>query len=100
MEHCAVSSWRDRSGGEDDLEKLGQLWAKSWELKGSLGLAKMEKGRVLLDFEDLEEARRVVSSGNRTMEGVQIGLDFWSPRSGCWTEEEEVLHLHPERQKG
>ncbi|RVW93549.1 hypothetical protein CK203_028815 [Vitis vinifera] len=35
---------------------------KSWELKGSLGLAKLEKGRVLLDFEDLEEACRVVSS--------------------------------------
>ncbi|RVW53861.1 hypothetical protein CK203_099667 [Vitis vinifera] len=61
---------------EDDLEKLGQHWAKSWELKGSLGLAKMEKGRVLLDFEDLEEARRAVFSGNRTMKGVQIGLDF------------------------
>ncbi|RVX22347.1 hypothetical protein CK203_001076 [Vitis vinifera] len=48
------------------------------------------RGRVLLDFEDLEEARRVVSSGNRTMEGVQVGLDFWSPRSGCWTEEEKA----------
>ncbi|RVX13298.1 hypothetical protein CK203_018004 [Vitis vinifera] len=78
---------------EDDLEKLGQRWAKSWELKGSLGLAKMEKGRVLLDFEDLEEARRVVSSGNRTMEGVQVGLDFWSPRSGCWTEEEKAKEI-------
>ena len=83
LEHCVVASRRDNSGEEDDLEKMGQLWAKSWELKGSLGLAKLEKGRFLLDFEDLEEARRVVSSGNRTMEGVQVGLDFWSPRSGC-----------------
>ena len=41
-----MASWKDNSGGEDDLEKLGQLWAKSWELKGSLGLAKLEKGRV------------------------------------------------------
>ncbi|RVW82486.1 hypothetical protein CK203_046243 [Vitis vinifera] len=71
LEHCVVASRRGNVGEEDDLEKLGQHWAKSWELKGSLGLAKMEKGRVLLDFEDLEEARRVVSSGNRTMEGVQ-----------------------------
>ena len=83
LEHCVVASRKDNSGGEDDLEKLGQLWAKSWELKGNLGLAKLKKGRVLLDFEDLEEACRVVSSGNRTMEGVQVGLDFWSPRSGC-----------------
>ena len=89
MEHCVVSSWKDRSGGEDDLEKLGQLWAKSWDLKGSLGLAKLEKERALLEFEDLEEARRVVSSGNRAMEGIQVGLEHWSPRSGCWVKEEE-----------
>ena len=93
LEHCVVASRKDNLGGDDDLEKLGQVWAKSWELKGSLGLAKMEKGRYLLDFEDLEEARRVVSSGNRTMEGVQVGLDFWSPRSGCWIEEEKAKEI-------
>ena len=70
LEHCVVASWRDRLGGEDDLEKLGQIWAKSWDLKGSLGLAKLDKERVLLEFENLEEARRVVSSGNRAMEGI------------------------------
>ena len=66
LEHCVVVSWKDNSRGKGDLEKLGQLWAKSWELKGSLGLAKLEKERALLDFEDLEEARRV---------GV---LEYWS----------------------
>ncbi|RVX05821.1 hypothetical protein CK203_023850 [Vitis vinifera] len=85
-DHCRATQM---SGGEDDLEKLGQLWAKSWDLKGSLGLAKLEKERALLEFEDLEEARRVVSSGNRAMEGIQVGLEHWSPRSGCWVEEEE-----------
>ena len=70
LEHCVVASWKDSSGGEDELEKLGQLWAKSWDLKGSLGLAKLEQERALLEFEDLEEARRVVSSGNRAMEGI------------------------------
>ena len=89
LEHCVVASWRARSGGEDDLEKLGQIWAKSWDLKGSLGLAKLDKERALLEFEDLEEARCVVSSGNRAMEGIQVGLEHWSPRSGCWAEEEE-----------
>ncbi|RVW24690.1 hypothetical protein CK203_082207 [Vitis vinifera] len=60
LEHCVVPSRKGNLGGDDDLEKLGQLWAKSWELKGNLGLAKMENGRYLLDFEDLEEACRVV----------------------------------------
>ncbi|WKA01543.1 hypothetical protein VitviT2T_019820 [Vitis vinifera] len=89
LEYCVVVSWKDNSGGEEDFEKLGQFWAKSWDLKGNLGLAKLEKERVLLEFEDLEEARRVVSSGNRAMGGIQVGLEHWSPRSGCWAEEEE-----------
>ena len=70
LEYCVVASWKDSSGGEEDLEKLGQVWAKSWGLRGNLGLAKLEKERVLLEFEDLEEARRVVSSGNRSMGGI------------------------------
>ena len=89
LEYCVVASWKDSSGGEEDLEKLGQFWAKSWGLRGNLGLAKLEKERVLLEFEDLEEARRVVSSGNRSMGGIQVGLEHWNPRSGCWVEEEE-----------
>ncbi|KAL6316918.1 hypothetical protein AAG906_023573 [Vitis piasezkii] len=56
LKHCVVASWRDGSGGEDDLENLG--------------LAKLDKGRALLEFENLEEARRVVSSGSRAMEGT------------------------------
>ena len=54
LKHCVVASWRDGLGGEDDLVKLGQFWAKSWDLKGSLGLAKLDKGRALLEFENLE----------------------------------------------
>ena len=89
LEYCVVASWKDSLGGEEDLEKLGQFWAKSWDLKGNLGLAKLEKERALLEFEILEEARRVVSSGNRVMGGIQVGVEHWSSRSGCWAEEEE-----------
>ena len=89
LKHCVVASWRDGSGGEDDLEKSGQFWAKYWDLKGSLGMAKLDKGKALLEFEILEEARRVVSSGSRAMEGIQGRLEHWSPRSGCWADEEE-----------
>ncbi|RVW97047.1 hypothetical protein CK203_032410 [Vitis vinifera] len=74
LEHCVVASWKASTRGEEDLESLGKLWAKSWGLRGNLGLAKLEKDRFLLEFEDLEEARRVVSSGNRSMGGLQVGL--------------------------
>ena len=89
LKHCVVASWRDGSGGEDDMEKLGQVWAKSWDLKGNLGLAKLNKRKALLEFENLEEARRVVSSGSCALEGTQVRLEHWSPRSGCWAEGEE-----------
>ena len=48
----------------------------------------MEKDRVLLEFEELKEARRVISSGSRELGGLQLGLEQWNPRTGCWTEEE------------
>ncbi|RVX02242.1 hypothetical protein CK203_028314 [Vitis vinifera] len=75
--------------GEDDIEKWGKFWAKSWDLKGNLGLAKLNKRKALLEFEDLEEARQVVSSGSCTWEGTQVRLEHWSPRSGCWDRGEE-----------
>ena len=70
LEHCIVASWKSRTDGEEDLERLGRLWANSWGLKGNLGLAKLEKGRALLEFEDLKEARRVVSSGSKVLGGL------------------------------
>ena len=76
-------------GGEDDIEKWGKFWAKSWDLKGNLGLAKLNKRKALLEFENLDEARRVVSSGSCAWEGTQVRLEHWSPRSGCWAEGEE-----------
>ncbi|RVW17768.1 hypothetical protein CK203_071720 [Vitis vinifera] len=57
-------------GEKMTLRSWGKFGQSSWDLKGSLGLAKLEKERALLEFEDLEEVRRVVSFGNRAMEGI------------------------------
>ncbi|RVW77522.1 hypothetical protein CK203_050260 [Vitis vinifera] len=88
LEHCIVASWKSSAEGGEDLEKLGRLMANSWGLKGNLGLARLEKNRVLLEFDALEEARRVLSSGKRLLGGLQLGLEHWNPRIGCWVEEE------------
>ena len=88
LEHCLVASWKSNKKEEEDLERLGSLWANSWGLKGKLGLAKLERGRALLEFEDLREAHRVASSGSRVMGGAHLGLDLWNPKLGCWVEEE------------
>ena len=83
LEHCLVGSWNPSSANGVDLERLGWLMARSWGLQGKLGLAKLENGRILLEFEYVGEAKRVLSSGNRWMGGVQLGLERWSPRCGC-----------------
>ncbi|RVW88421.1 hypothetical protein CK203_043840 [Vitis vinifera] len=88
LEHCLVVSWKSEKGEEDDLERLGSLWANSWGLKGKLGLAKLERGKALLEFEDLSEARRVASSGSRLLGGAHLGLELWNPKTGCRVEEE------------
>ena len=90
LKHCLVASWKPDKKEEEDLERLGSLWASSWGLKGKLGLAKLERGRALLEFEDIREAYRVVSSGSGEMGGVLLGLDFWNPKMGCWVEKEMV----------
>ncbi|RVW82363.1 hypothetical protein CK203_045126 [Vitis vinifera] len=88
LEHCLVASWKSNGKGEDDLERLGNLWANSWGLKGKLGLAKLERGKALLEFEDISEVQRVVSSGSRLMGGAHLRLDRWNPKMGCRVEEE------------
>ena len=57
--------------------------ARSWGLQGKLGLARLEKGGILLEFEVVGEAKCVLSFGNRLVGGVQLGLERWSPRCGC-----------------
>ena len=89
LEHCVVGSWNPRFGDEEDLEKLGRFLASSWGLKGSLGLAKLEDSRVLLEFEHLEEAKRASLSGEKRMGAIRLGFEKWSPWDGCREEKEE-----------
>ncbi|RVW82234.1 hypothetical protein CK203_041701 [Vitis vinifera] len=76
------------AGRRMELQEVRPAVKATTGLKGKLGLAKLERGRALLEFEDKREAYRVVSSGSREMGGVHLGLDFWKPKTGCWAEEE------------
>ncbi|WJZ85915.1 hypothetical protein VitviT2T_005425 [Vitis vinifera] len=92
LEHCIVVSWKARIEVEEDLESLERLWAKSWGLKGNLGLAKLENDRVLLEFEDLEEAKHVMKTmgectGNRSGGGCISSVTVVGAQTG---DEEEI----------
>ncbi|RVX13122.1 hypothetical protein CK203_018046 [Vitis vinifera] len=88
LEHCLIGSWSPKQHNRGNLETLGGEMAKAWGLKGKMGMASMGKGRVLLEFEFVEEARRVNLSGIRAVRGVQMGLECWDPNSGCLEEGE------------
>ena len=88
LEHCLVGKWNPRSAQEEDLERLGWSVARAWGLKGKLGLARLGKGCALMEFEIVEEAKRVLASGERLVGGIQLGLEMWSPKFGCSSEGE------------
>ena len=88
--HCLVGSWNPKSGRGDDLKTWGTLLAKDWDLKGNLGIAKLERGKILLEFERLEEAKRVLSLGSITVRGIYLRLEEWRPETGCMRRESNV----------
>lgn len=81
LDHCLVGYWNLSSARGDDFEKLGILLARAWRLKGKLGLAKMENGKVLLEFELMVEAKRVLNSGKISVGGFLLRLESWSPKT-------------------
>ncbi|KAL6349190.1 hypothetical protein AAG906_033846 [Vitis piasezkii] len=70
LEHCLVGSWSPSLANGMDMERFGWLMARTWGLQGKLGLARMEMGRFLLEFQYVGEADR-------------LGLERWRPRCGC-----------------
>ncbi|RVW82367.1 hypothetical protein CK203_045120 [Vitis vinifera] len=82
LEHCLVGSWSPSLANGMDMERFGWLMARTWGLQGKLGLARMEMGRFLLEFQYVGEADRPClwkQAGGRR----PVGLERWRPRCGC-----------------
>ena len=93
MGQCLIRKWNPKEAGGGDLERMGWLMASVWGLKGKLGLAWMDEGRALLEFEKAAEARKTLDGGDRLVGGIHVDLKLWSPCYGCLEEgelEEEV----------
>ncbi|RVW40080.1 hypothetical protein CK203_081928 [Vitis vinifera] len=83
------TSWNPRRGEGEDLRSWGTQMSKAWGLKGNLGLAKMNEGKVLLEFELVNEAEKALVDGEIEVEGLVMRLEKWSQRTGCLSEEEK-----------
>ena len=62
---------------------------KDWDLKGNLGIAKLDRGKILLEFERLEEAKRALSLGSIKVKGIYLRLEEWRPETECMREGEK-----------
>ncbi|RVW36078.1 hypothetical protein CK203_079677 [Vitis vinifera] len=72
----------------DDLRSWGTQMAKLWGLKGNLGLAKLESGKVLLEFEVMAEAKKALKAREVSVGGFFMRLEKWSQMTGCLMEGE------------
>ena len=67
--------------------------AKLWGLKGNLGLAKLESGKVLLEFEVMAEAKKALKAREVSVGGFFMRLEKWSQMTGCLMEGERERGL-------
>ena len=63
--------------------------AKTWGLKGKLGRAKLERGKVLLEFELVVEAKKALSHGRISVGGFSCAWRDGSLETGCLVEGEK-----------
>ncbi|RVW46014.1 hypothetical protein CK203_068568 [Vitis vinifera] len=89
LDQCIVGSWDPRSAKGEDLRRWGNQMARSWGLRGNLGLAKLERGKVLLEFERRDEAEKAIKMGEIWVGKTMLWLEKWNPRTGCLLEGEE-----------
>ena len=83
---CLIGKWDPKAVGGGDLERMGWLMVSVWGLKGKLGLAWMDEGRALLEFENEAETRKIFDGGAKLVGGIQVDLKVWSPCYGCLEE--------------
>ena len=88
LEHCIIGTWNPNAAKGDDIRGWGTQLARIWRLKGNLGLAKMERGKVLMEFEFLAEADKASKIGSISFGGFFLRLGKWKPETGCLREGE------------
>ncbi|RVX08238.1 Transposon TX1 uncharacterized 149 kDa protein [Vitis vinifera] len=78
LNQCLVGSWNPRRGEGEDLRSWGTQMSKAWGLKGNLGLAKMNEGKVLLEFELVNEAEKALVDGE-----IEVGASSCDWKNGA-----------------
>ena len=54
-----------------------------WNIEGGLKFARLGGPLLLIEFENKEEADKVLLRGNRWFKESSLHLDRWDPKVGC-----------------
>ena len=81
---CLVGKWNPKAAGGGDLARMGWLMASVWGLKGKLGLAWMDEGQALLEFEKAVEARKIFDVGKGWWGGFTLIWSCGVRAMGVW----------------
>ena len=83
---CLVGWWGGGTLSMQELKSIKRRVWYAWEVRGSLNVVKMGKGLWLFEFDNKNEAERILKVGIRKLGGFSIFLKKWAKEDGCETE--------------
>ena len=90
LKYCVIGSWENPPDSHRTALEL-EGWAKTaWRLKGSLMVAFLNQDLLFMEFEILEEAKRVLEARRRWFRGGSLKLNWWRLDFGCVNNKENV----------
>ncbi|RVW73626.1 hypothetical protein CK203_056981 [Vitis vinifera] len=83
LKHCLIGRWGSISAPLPELDFV-RIWTRqNWEVKGKLSIAVLGRGIILFEFEQAQEAERVLARAKRSFRENWLILDKWNPEVGC-----------------
>ena len=80
---CLVGRWGNGSVVESELASFRKWGERFWNLKKGVKVMKLGGAFLLLEFEDEEEAKRVLKKGVRCYKDKLLHFERWSEEVGC-----------------
>ncbi|RVW84524.1 hypothetical protein CK203_041270 [Vitis vinifera] len=83
MDRCLVGSWGHTPLLDPDMYALESWGRTHWNIKGGLKFARIGGPLLLIEFENKDEADKVLLRGSRWFKESTLHLDRWDPKVGC-----------------
>ncbi|RVW44882.1 hypothetical protein CK203_109632 [Vitis vinifera] len=79
LKHCLIGRWGSISAPLLELDYV-RIWTRqNREVKGKLSIAVLGRGIMLFEFEQAQEAERVLARGKRSIKENWLILEKWNP---------------------